>query len=75
MFISHVIFWNQRIKNTLNNNNKTKMKKKIVKTFTQWTLKKIYEIECNVIATMRLTFKNERTDWDLKLTIFSVNPT
>ena len=68
MFISHVIFWNQRIKNTLN-------KKKNVKTFTQWTLKKIYEIECNIIAKMRLTFKNERTDWALKLTIFSVNLT
>lgn len=68
MFISHVIFWNYRIKNTLN-------KKKIVKIFTQWTLKKMYEIECNIIAKMRLTFKNERTDWALKLTIFSVNLT
>lgn len=68
MFISHVVFWNQRIKNTLN-------KKKCVKTFTQWTLKKIYEIECNIIAKMRLTFKNERTDWALKLTIFSVTLT
>lgn len=68
MFISHVIFWNYRTKNTLN-------KKKIVKIFTQWTLKKMYEIECNIIAKMRLTFKNERTDWALKLTIFSVNLT